>query len=557
MYKLTEVHERARKSVKEHEMAQDDTKGRAFGYVRVSKPEQTRDGRTSLDEQRRRIRGMAHMLGIDDVVIFSDEGVSGGTTLRSRPEGESMLAGLRRGDTVIASKTDRVFRSLADAAFQVEAFSGAGVDLILLDLGSEPINSRGGSAGRLYFHVMAAFAEFERARIRERSMEGKAAIRAKGYHPNGVAPFGFRIEKDDQFRRLVKDEREQEIIRAARLGWDQGKRPKDILAGLAGAGYRNRKGGPITSSQFYRWVLYSDPDRANISERTKAALARRKAAGQRMGNPEIRKVGPLGVAALVCKAAERAAEVLPHIEKLMCEGITGYREIARVLNASNIPSARGGRWHGTSVRNVLLVAGKTVRQIRAAAIPVKKLNRVRPATQQERRAIREQHPHLMTVLGPRLGSVQKQAPQILAYHAEGLTAAAIARVMGVTEQAVATVLRVAGLARLRQTPSRRRLEELRGKILGLRAEGKNGEEIAGVLGIPVHQVYQTITRIRAVDTRFGLGKPTMTPDEFNRAVALRRQKMPLAAIARQLTRSERTIYRAMGKARKMGLLDHE
>src|SRR5215472_11649617 len=112
-----------------------DRSGRVFGYCRVSTDRQV-DG-TSIDEQKRRIRGAAAMLGTAEPTIFSDEGVSGSIPLGNRPQGELLLVGLQPGDTVIASKLDRVFRDATDALIQARAFGEAGVDLILLDLGAD------------------------------------------------------------------------------------------------------------------------------------------------------------------------------------------------------------------------------------------------------------------------------------------------------------------------------------------------------------------------------------------------------------------------------------
>ena len=52
--------------------------------------------------------------------------------------------------------------------------------------------------------------------------------------------------------------------------------------------------------------------------------------------------------------AERfAANVLPVIRSIQATGVTGLAGIAAALNARGIPTARGGRWHVSSVRNVL------------------------------------------------------------------------------------------------------------------------------------------------------------------------------------------------------------
>jgi putative DNA-invertase from lambdoid prophage Rac len=333
--------------------------GRVFGYCRVSTDRQTEG--TSLEEQRRRICGAAAMLGSADPAIFSDEGVSGSIPLGSRPQGQQLLAGLRPGDTVIAAKLDRMFRDATDALSVVRSFEQGRINLVLLDLGSGSITGTSGSgASKFQFQLMAAFADFERDRIRERNREGKTAMRKKGLFPGGTPPYGFRVIKEGRCSRLAPDEREKALIKAARLLWDKGRPMKQILRTLEAQGFRNRAGKPLTSAQIYRFALRSaDPDHDNVSARTKAALARRKAAGEKLGNPEIRKISPIGVAAVMQNAAQRLAQVIGHIDDLIAAGVYGFRPMARVLNAAEIPSPRGGIWHASSVRNAMIAAKRS------------------------------------------------------------------------------------------------------------------------------------------------------------------------------------------------------
>ena len=113
--------------------------GQVYGYCRVSTDRQL-DG-TSIEEQKRRIRRAAAMLGVDDPAIFSDEATSGSIPLGQRPQGQHMLAHLQSGDTVIAAKLDRMFRDATDALVQARTLGEARVNLILLDLGSDPITT--------------------------------------------------------------------------------------------------------------------------------------------------------------------------------------------------------------------------------------------------------------------------------------------------------------------------------------------------------------------------------------------------------------------------------
>ena len=307
-----------------------------------------------------------------------------------------------------------------------------------------------------------------------------------------------------------------------------------------------------------------DPDHVNISERTKAALARRKAAGEKLGNPEIRKISPLGVAAVMQNAAQRVAEVMPHIDELIAAGVRGYREMARVLNASQIPSARCKRWHGSSVRNATMAADRsfpaktdTTSRCEQSDPATPKIRIVRPATQKQRQAIRQQYPEVMAALAtPRLGPVQKQTAQILAYKAEGLSTAGIARVLGVSEPPVARILELAGFSGRQQTPHTRHQDAEREQILVLRTQGKNGEQIAKQLAIPVDRVYTAISRASALDPRFALGRSHLTPDELDQIATLRGQGLSIPEIARRCGRSERTVHRAIAKLEGVNMVDN-
>ena len=184
-----------------------------LGYCRVSTLQQADESRTSLASQEAVIRGyaMSRNLHHDDVELFVDAGVSGGTPLRKRPQGAILLKTAKRGDTVIASKLDRMFRNSTDALVTAEAFKEAGIHLVLFDLGHDPITSDG--MAKLVFTIFAALADAERTRINERVREGKAAKTARGGLAYGVAPYGHRKVGKGRNAMLEIDPWEQSIIR--------------------------------------------------------------------------------------------------------------------------------------------------------------------------------------------------------------------------------------------------------------------------------------------------------------------------------------------------------
>lgn len=101
------------------------------------------------------------------------------------------------------------------------------------------------------------------------------------------------------------------------------------------------------------YAALAEKERALISARTKAALAAKKAAGARLGNPRAAEAAVKAQAAHRASADRFAANVLPIIESIRASGISTHLGIAGALNSRGIRTARGGRWHATTVRNLL------------------------------------------------------------------------------------------------------------------------------------------------------------------------------------------------------------
>lgn len=97
-------------------------------------------------------------------------------TLRDRPELAACLRMLRKGDTLVVWKLDRLARSLKDLVEIVHDLNQRGVGFRSL---TESIDTTS-SGGRLIFHIFGALAEFEHSLIRERTIAGLAAARARG-----------------------------------------------------------------------------------------------------------------------------------------------------------------------------------------------------------------------------------------------------------------------------------------------------------------------------------------------------------------------------------------
>jgi DNA invertase Pin-like site-specific DNA recombinase len=153
-----------------------------IGYARVSTDDQT------LDLQRDALkRAKCRQI--------YEEHASGKTALR--PELEACLKSLRKGDTLVVWRLDRLGRSLGDLIHLTTDLRSRGVNLESL---TEKIET-GSSAGKLIFQVFASLAEFERNLIRERTLAGLKAARARGR--NGGRPRKLRTKDIQVIKALM------------------------------------------------------------------------------------------------------------------------------------------------------------------------------------------------------------------------------------------------------------------------------------------------------------------------------------------------------------------
>lgn len=107
-------------------------------------------------------------------------------------------------------------------------------------------------------------------------------------------------------------------------------------------------------------ALVAQQEREAISRRTKEALAAAKARGVKLGNPNgaaaLRRAGKGGEAlrsAVTANSDAFAESLVPVLQDIRGQGCTSLRAIATELNAKGIRTRRGGRWHVSTVRNLI------------------------------------------------------------------------------------------------------------------------------------------------------------------------------------------------------------
>lgn len=113
-------------------------------------------------------------LGVTEDHIYTDHGLTG--TNRARPGLDQALAAARAGDMLVVSKLDRLARSVPDARVIADQLQRKGVRLALGSSVYDPADP----IGKMFFNILATFAEFEADLIRMRTREGMAIARAKG-----------------------------------------------------------------------------------------------------------------------------------------------------------------------------------------------------------------------------------------------------------------------------------------------------------------------------------------------------------------------------------------
>ncbi len=133
-----------------------------IGYARCSTDAQ------DLTAQRDRLRE----LGVAEDRIYLDHGLTG--TNRNRPGLGQALAAVRAGDTLVVPKLDRLARSVPDARAIGDDLAGRGIKLSLGGQVYDPADPM----GKMFFNILATFAEFEVNLLRMRTREGMAVARA-------------------------------------------------------------------------------------------------------------------------------------------------------------------------------------------------------------------------------------------------------------------------------------------------------------------------------------------------------------------------------------------
>lgn len=176
---------------------------RVLGYARVSSREQSQG--TSLEAQQSEIERYCADRSLSLTRVFIDVESGSGEASDDRTAQRELMALVTAGDLVLVAKQDRWSRDVVHYLTSADEIRQRGARLTSIAEGLDVESPE----RRLAATQFASFAEYERLRIRERTLGGRRHLRARGLHVEGHAPIGFRIEA----RRLVATE-QADLVRS-------------------------------------------------------------------------------------------------------------------------------------------------------------------------------------------------------------------------------------------------------------------------------------------------------------------------------------------------------
>lgn len=169
-----------------------------FGYARISTKEQT------AENQRLEIERAGYSID-----YWYADTITGKTCATQRPQFAVMLGQIRKGETLVVSKLDRLGRDAQDIMATIRMLAGSGISVVVLQLGNLDLGS---PAGKLMLTMLAAVAELERDLLVERTQAGLARAKSEG-KTLGRPSKTNAVQRADIIRKYIEGENVSSLAR--------------------------------------------------------------------------------------------------------------------------------------------------------------------------------------------------------------------------------------------------------------------------------------------------------------------------------------------------------
>lgn len=208
---------------------------KVIGYMRVSTEEQS----LSLEFQADKLARWCELNDHPEPDIYYDNGKSG-STIDKRPGLIEALEAVTKGDIFVVYKLDRLSRSIRDAIEINEQLHKKDVNFVSI---VDKIDTTT-ATGKMFFHIVCVFAEFERDLIIERTSAALSQKKKLG-EKLGTLPYGFdgvpnptkKTNRGRPVLDLVPNEHEQEGIKLILFLKSSGLSIREIGAAMVDRGY--------------------------------------------------------------------------------------------------------------------------------------------------------------------------------------------------------------------------------------------------------------------------------------------------------------------------------